>query len=347
MNIAVIGKFNIEGSGLHIKEALENMGHTVICIDPEVKFMQFGFIGYRGRSMARTFYQQFLGKIPFFRKLKANSIYNYYHHNKIDLSIVLHDYFSTQEITAIKKINPAPIALWFPDAISNFKKSMFFVAGYDYLFFVDHYIVKKLKEEFLLNTHFLPQCYNPAYHKIEPLTKNDQEFYGCEITNVGNLYPSRIALYKHLTKYNFKMWGAKPAFWLTVPEIKKIITGTVVFQKEKAKAFGAAKIVLNNLHPAVINGINKRAFEIAGCGGFQIITHSDAVSQLFTVGKEIVTYSNYSDLIKKLDYYLDPKNEGERKQIAEAGHQRAMKEHTYEHRLKTILHICKSQLNES
>ncbi|NQX98882.1 MAG: glycosyltransferase [Flavobacteriales bacterium] len=218
---------------------------------------------------------------------------------------------------------------------------MFFVAGYDYLFFVDQYLVQKLKEEFLLNTYFLPQCFNPTYHKVEALTKTDQELYGCDVANVGNLYPSRIALYKHLTKYHFKMWGAKPSLWLNVPEIKKIITGIVVFQREKAKAFGATKIVLNNLHPAVINGINKRAFEIAGCGGFQIITHSAVVAKLFEVEKEIVTYTGYNDLITKLDYYLDPENEAERKQIAKAGYQRAINEHTYEHRLKTLLHICK------
>ncbi|MDG1477380.1 MAG: glycosyltransferase [Vicingaceae bacterium] len=341
MNIAVIGKFNIEGSGLHIRETLQNMGHTVVSIDPEVKFMQYGFMGYKGRSMARTFYKHFLGKVPLFRKIKANSIYKKYQQNKIDLSIVLHDYLSTQEINEIKKINSSPIALWFPDAISNFQKSMFFVAGYDYLFFVDQYLVKKLREEFLLNTYLLPQCSNPTYHKIEPLADNEIDYYTCDVTNVGNLYPSRIALYKHLTHYNFKMWGSKPSYWLNIPEIKKIITGVALFQKEKAKAFGAAKIVLNNLHPAVINGINKRAFEISGCGGFQIISHSNIVTELFEVDKEIVTYKNYEELIKKIDYYLDPKNEEERKSIAAAGYKRTSKEHTYENRLKELLNICK------
>lgn len=339
MIIAVIGKFNIEGSGLHIKEALIKMGNTVVCIDPEVKFMQFGFMGYKGRSMARTFYKHFLGKIPLFRKLKANSIYKFYHEKKIDLTIVLHDYLSTQEITEIKKITLSPIALWFPDAISNFQKSMFFVAGYDYLFFVDQYIVDKLKEEFLLNTYLLPQCCNPTYHKIENLIDTEIDTYTCDIANVGNLYPSRIALYKHLTKYDFKMWGSKPSYWLTIPEIKKMITGVAVFQKEKAKAFGAAKIVLNNLHPAVINGINKRAFEIAGCGGFQIISHSTVVENLFEVGKEIVTYKNYEDLTTKLDYYLDSNNESERKSIAAAAHKRTIKEHTYENRLNSMIQI--------
>jgi spore maturation protein CgeB len=337
MNIAVIGKFYTEGTGLHIEEALTNMGDTVVRIDPEVKFMQYGFMGFRGRNMAKTFYNQFLGKIPFYRKLKANSIYKVYQEKKIDLSIVLHDYFSVQEIAEIKKINPSPIVIWFPDAISNFQKAMFFVAGYDYLFFKDKYVVDKLKNEYQLNCFYLPQCCNPSKHRIVTLNEEDKEFYNCDITNAGNLYPSRIALYKHLTKYHFKMWGAKPSYWLNVPEIKKLITGKVVFNEEKSKAFNAAKICLNNMHLAEINGVNKRTFEIPACGGFQIITHNNAVNELFEIDKEIITYKNLNDLITKIEYYLDPKNESERKKIVENGYQRAIKDHTYEHRLKSML----------
>ncbi|MDF1672054.1 MAG: glycosyltransferase [Vicingaceae bacterium] len=337
MNIAIIGKFYTEGSGLHIEETLIEMGHKPIRIDPEAKFLQYKFMGFRGRNMAKTFYTQFLGKIPAIRRIKANKIYKVFKSEKIELSIVLHDYFSTEEITEIKKINSSPIVIWFPDAISNFQKSMFFVAGYDHLFFVDKYIVEKLKEEFLLNIHYLPQCSNPNHHKRVNVNEKEKEFYQCEITNAGNLYPSRIALYKHLTNYNFKMWGSKPSYWLNIHEINKIITGHVVFNQEKAKAFSSAKIVLNNLHPAVINGVNKRMFEIPACGGFQITSHRDAINELFEVGKEIITYKNFKDLKMKIDYYLDPKNDEERKKIMEAGYNKVMKEHTYENRLTQLI----------
>lgn len=341
MRIAIIGKFHTEGSGLHIEEALLKMGHKIIRIDPEVKFLQYKFMGFRGRSMAKTFYNQFLGKIPSIRRVKAKKIYKKFKTEEIDLSIVLHDYFSTEEITEIKKINHSPIVLWFPDAISNFQKAMFFVAGYDYLFFVDKYIVKKLKEEFLLNVHYLPQCCNPSHHKLTEVSEKEKVFYSCDITNAGNLYPSRIALYKHLTTYNFKMWGSKPSYWLNVPAIKKIVMGIVVFNEDKAKAFGSAKIVLNNLHPAVINGVNKRMFEIPACGGFQITSHRDAINELFEIGKEIITYKDFNDLKTKLDYYLDPKNNEERKQIIKASYKRVMKDHTYENRLTELINVTK------
>ena len=346
MNIAVIGKFHTEGAALHIEETLLDMGHSVIRFDPEVQFMQYDFLGQKIKNINKTLYQQVFHKIPSIRNVKSNELYKIYKNNEVELTIVLHDFLTKQEIEHIKKINTSPIALWFPDAVSNFQKAMFFVAGYDHLFFVDKYIVNKLKEEFDLNTHYLPQCFNPNKHKnIQIDNEQDLLKYSCDITNAGNLYPSRAALYKHLAKYNFKMWSYPMAIWLKVKELDKIMMNKPVFNIDKSKAFKAAKIVLNNLHPAVIDAVNKRGFEICGVGGFQIISDRPAVYELFEVGKEIVTYKNLSDLKAKIDFYLDPINEGKRKEIAQAGYQRALKEHTYEIRLNDLINIC--NINES
>jgi spore maturation protein CgeB len=337
MNIAIVGKFYTEGFGLHIEEALEDMGHSSIRIDPEVAFLQYNFLGKRIKNINKTLYQQVFSKIPSVRNKKSKEIYKSIKQENIDLTLVLHDFLTTNEVSEIKKITKSPVVLWFPDAISNFQKSMFFIAGYDYLFFSDKYIVNKLKSELDLNTHYLPQCFSTFKHQKVTLTDADAATYNCDITNAGNLYPSRAALYKHLTKYNFKMWGYPPAIWLKVPELDQIIMDKSVFNEEKSKVFLAAKIVLNNLHPAVIDGVNKRTFEIPACGGFQITSYRDATNELFEVGKEIVCYENLNDLKEKIEYYLNPTNERERLAIAEAGYKRAQKEHSYQHRIKQML----------
>lgn len=341
MKIAIIGKFYTEGFGLHIEEALSDMGHSSVRIDPEVQFMQFDFLGQRIKNINKTLYQQIFFKIPRIRNKKSKKIFRLLEKQKVDLVLVLHDFLTTNEVTVIKKITNAPVILWFPDALSNFQKSMFFTAGYDYLFFCDKYIVEKLNSEFNLNCYYLPQCFSLTKHKSLELTADDLKKYNCKITNAGNLYPSRAALYKHLSKYDFKMWGFPPAIWLKVPELDRIVMNKAVFNEEKSKAFKAAKIVLNNLHPAVINGVNKRAFEIPACGGFQITSYRDAIIELFEPNKEIVCYHNLNDLKEKLDYYLDPNNEDERKQIARAGYERAMKDHSYQHRLIELFKTIK------
>ena len=337
MKIAVIGKFYNEGFALHIEEALLDMGHQVVRIDPELEFLQYNFLGKRIKNINKTLYQQVFHKIPSIRNIKAKEIYTTYKNNSIDFTIVVHDFLTKQEIEEIKKINPAPICIWFPDAISNFQKSMFFVAGYDYLFFKDQYVVDKLKHEYQLNAYYLPQCCNPKKHYVVDLDSNDINYYSCDITNAGNLYPSRAALYRLLTKYQFKLWGAPPAIWLNVPELTHIIMGKSVYNEEKSKAFQCAKIVLNNMHLAEVNGLNKRAFEIPACGGFQIITYNEAVADLFIIDKEIVTYKTFDELVEKIEFYLNPINEKLRREIIEAGHKRATEEHTYENRLKFML----------
>ena len=115
--------------------------------------------------------------------------------------------------------------------------------------------------------------------------------------------------------------------------------GKVVYNAEKAKAFSAAKVVLNNLHPTEINGLNKRSFEIAACGGFQITNYRPCTAELFDIGKEIICYNSFGELKEKLDYYLDERNEDERKDIIAAGHNRVLNEHTYSHRFNRILEI--------
>lgn len=80
--------------------------------------------------------------------------------------------------------------------------------------------------------------------------------------------------------------------------------------------------------------IKARPFEITGCGGFCITGAADDMENYFIPEKEIVIYHDTPELIKKIRYYLE--HEEERMNISKAGYERAIKEHTYEARLKEI-----------
>ena len=339
MNIAIIGKFKTENFGLHIEETFFQMGHSVVRVDPQVNFLQYKIFGFNFRKIAKSFYINFLDKVPIIRKVKSKKIYKTLVSEKVDMVLVLHDFLSPIEVNEVKKITAAPICIWFPDHLANFQTSMFYLAGYDFLFFKDRYTVGKLRDEMNLNAFYLPQCCNPNSHNRVELSASDLEEYSCEITNAGNLYPSRAALYKNLVHYDFKMWGGRASSWLRLVELEKMIMGREVFNEDKCKAFSAAKIVLNNLHIGEIDGLNKRTFEIAACGGFQIVSLNDAVSEHFKIGKEIEVYTNLKDLKRKIDFYLNPENESKRLEMIEAGYQRVMKDHTYENRLNKMLSI--------
>ena len=176
----------------------------------------------------------------------------------------------------------------------------------------------------------------PEWHKRVELSEEDKKIYGCDITTAGNMYYYRAKIFEPLVaKYDVKLWGSTMPLWLDSP-VKKVYQGRVVAELEKSKAFNGAKIVLNTFQGEVF-GVNQRFFEIAGCGGFQICEHRDAIQEFLKIGEEVVTFYNAKDLIEKIDYYLQ--NPEERKRIANAAYTRAQKEHTFENRLTKMFKL--------
>jgi len=81
--------------------------------------------------------------------------------------------------------------------------------------------------------------------------------------------------------------------------------------------------------------VKARVFEVLACGGFLLTGKSDEpVEQIYQPGKEIVVFDSQNDLIDKVRYYLQ--HDKERQEIAAAGFERTIKEHTYAKRFKEI-----------
>ena len=326
MNILVIGKFHTESFALHISETLEDMGHIVLRFEPGTKARHIKNDRFLAFKKARNTFEGLIANTEFVRKKQSQEINNLLN-SKIDLTIVTHDFLYPNQISDLKLKTKAPIVLWHPDSISNLGKYFFLNAKYDALFFKDPYIVYSFNKDLNLSSYYLPECFNPRYHHKIELMEAELDKYICDITIAGNIYPNREAFFRNLVDYNIKIWGPPAPLWLNITKVKKMIMNEMVFYEDKAKAFLAAKIVLNNLHPAEIWGVNCRAFEIPACEGFQMINYRKGLSQLFEIEKEVVSFNNYNDLIEKIDYYLTHDNE--RTKIAEAGRLRAHKDHTY------------------
>lgn len=334
MNILIVAKFYRESFATHISETLKNMGHKTI-------ELEIGFKTKSETSVLNKRYDQLKGTVyslsqnfEFFRKTIRNKIEKLTSGFAIDLVISCHDFLNYNDIQFLKSKLKAPVILWFPDAISGFNKMMFLNAGYDYLFFKDPYIVHKLKSDFNSQVFYLPEACNPSYHKQIELTELEKAKYSCDITTAGNLYASRVALFSQLTEYKIKIWGNPAPIWLNTDKIQHMIMNEFVANKEKSKAFRGAKIVLNNLHPAEIWGVNVRTFEIAACDAFQLVSYRPGLNQLFREDEEIISFTDIADLRTKIDHYLN--RDDDRKQIANTAYKRAHNEHTYELRLKLL-----------
>lgn len=105
-------------------------------------------------------------------------------------------------------------------------------------------------------------------------------------------------------------------------------------------AFQKPKDVFQNLKNLVYGRreqIKGRNFEIPGCGGFLLTGKADNLQDYYIDGKEIVIFENTGDLIEKARYYLQ--HDEEREAIAQAGHERTLRDHTYEKRFNEIFEI--------
>lgn len=103
--------------------------------------------------------------------------------------------------------------------------------------------------------------------------------------------------------------------------------------EQVGQVYSQSRIVFNT---SIAGDVTMRVFEGAACGAM-VMTDSVAngLGELFEIGREIVTYTDDADLLRKIEFYLA--HEDEREQIARAGHHRALAQHSYGHRAKTIL----------
>jgi spore maturation protein CgeB len=86
-----------------------------------------------------------------------------------------------------------------------------------------------------------------------------------------------------------------------------------------------------NMCPEQIKGRN---FEVPGCGGFLLTGPAEHLGDYYEIGKEVASFSSVDEMIERIRYYLS--HEDERRAIAKAGHERTLRNHTYEQRFNEI-----------
>jgi len=233
-------------------------------------------------------------------------------------------------IAGIRADNPkARLIGVFSDAIVNFARGYFFIADYDALFFKDHYIVDKLRAKLgWKHAFYLPQACDPAIHHSVTLSPEDYARYGCDLTLAGNVHCFRAAQLAPLVGRDLRIWGDAVPRWLVHPIRSKCVP-VYVAGEDKCRAMLASKIVLNANHYAEIAGTNKRTFEVAAIGAFQL-TDTPALADVFLPDVEVAAFDTQADMLEKIEYYLArPELRAEMANKAQA---RAHREHTYAHR---------------
>jgi len=255
-----------------------------------------------------------------------------------------------EAIKNLKRLN-VPIAFWFVEDFRTLSYWKEIASHYDYFFTIQRgEFFDELLSLGVNSFYYLAQGCLPEVHREIKLPLKDIGQYSADVSFMGAGYYNRVQSFPRLLNHDFKIWGTE---WALESNI-----GSRVKNNNKrldpvdiVKIYNAGKINLN-LHSSTFhNGVNPvgdfvnpRTFEIAACGGFQLVDERSELSELIEPGTEVATFNSIDDLCNKVDYYL--KHENEAKLIASKGRARVLKEHTIQHRMHEMLtHIFMGNLN--
>lgn len=117
------------------------------------------------------------------------------------------------------------------------------------------------------------------------------------------------------------------------PEINNC--GPVDFAKQAPLVFNGSKVNIYVTPRSIRSGVPLRVLEIMACGGFVLVNYQEDLAAEFEDGKELVMYRSLEEMVDKVHYYLE--HEDERKNIAQAGYEKVLREYNYAEKLRHIL----------
>ncbi|PZD95140.1 spore maturation protein cgeB [Paenibacillus sambharensis] len=255
--------------------------------------------------------------------------------------------FDTTQVDQIRS-EGIRTAVWFTDDPYYTDKTSLLAAHYDDVFTLESTCVDYYRSLGCERVYHLPLAAFPAHFRPRNTAADNRR----EVCFVGSAYWNRVAFFdqvaEELAQRDVRITGIWWDRLQTYPILSsKIELGRWMEPLQTSETYSGAKIVINmhrspddstfNFNSAGIGAAtpNPRTFEIAGCGTLQLTDERSDLARYYTPGVEVATYGTPQELIAKIDYYLA--HEEERQTVAMRGLYRTMKEHTYLHRLHSML----------
>jgi spore maturation protein CgeB len=214
------------------------------------------------------------------------------------------------------------------------------VPHYDNIFIFDRAYFNPLIELGAKKILFLPCAADPAKYHPENLTCDQRSQFSCNICFIASYYSTRGELIApFLSVPGLAIWGGGWTEFLKskgINNANNIVKGEYLPVENVNRAYQAAQFVLNSHHPQTKRGgLNSRAFEIPASGGAQLMDYVPEMEDLLKPEEEVIVYRSPEEAAALARELI--KDSDMRDKIARAGYERVMEEHTYVHRMKTIL----------
>jgi spore maturation protein CgeB len=235
-------------------------------------------------------------------------------------------------------------AMWFVEDCRRFSTWKEISRYYDYMFIIqDGEYLDLIERSGAGRAHYLPVGCDPVMHKPLALTPEEKAYWGSEVSFLGAGFNNRQHMFARLADHNFKIWGND---WPNGAPFNRLVQekGQRIEPEDYVKIFNASTINLNLHSSAERDGvepygdfINPRTFELAATGAFQLVDERTLLPEVFEIGSEVITFKDQRELEDKIKYYLARPEE--RNAVTQKAQARALRDHTYEARLKQMLKV--------
>jgi spore maturation protein CgeB len=239
-----------------------------------------------------------------------------------------------------------PSAFWFVEDHRLFGYWKELIGAYDYFFTIQSGAF--LAEAERLSTGhvaYLPCAADRAVHRPLALTAAERDELGAPVGFVGAGYRNRRLAFRSLLDLGLRIWGSE---WGGAGVLDAAVQrdGARIATEEAVRIFNATAVNLNLHSSTYVDGVdprgdfvNPRTFEIAAAGGFQLVDLRGLLPPLLRPEVEVATFADAAELRDRVRHWLA--HPAERTAIAAAGRARVLAEHTYRHRMETLLEtIC-------
>ncbi len=248
---------------------------------------------------------------------------------------------SPRVLTELRKRGVITV-LWFVEDYTRFTYWKETAKFYDFVFTIQKgKCLDAMRAAGAGESHYLPVGCDPGIHAPLSLSTEEKERWGSPISFMGAGYHNRQQLFASFSDYPIKIWGTE---WPTCRPFDHMVQegGRRLSPAEYVKVFNASDININLHSSHERDGVdpfgdflNPRTFELAASGVFQLVDHRSLLPEAFEVGTEMATFRSAEELREKLQYFTA--HPEERAKIANASRERALKDHTYQARIRSML----------
>jgi spore maturation protein CgeB len=294
--------------------ALERLGCTVLLLDPERA-------GWIERLVRRDVEQRLRAALE---------------QQSPDLVIVAgQGLIPSEAVSELRRGRPAKWVQLLEDEIPRPDSISGEAMAYDHVFVGSSGGLKLLERHGIRHAHYLAVGCDPSVHK--PLRARG--VFRANVVFAGTATNRRERLLSELVEFGLALWG--PGWRKT--GLRDYCRGELPTTEDYVRAYAGATVAVN-VHRAGPDdrsgdptGVNRRTFELAAIGVTQVVDMRPDLPQHFEDGSEVLTFTTPEELKGQVKRAVQEDKYRER--LAGNARQRALRQHTYMHRMAELLRV--------